>query len=336
MPNADIGANGWLWLAIEDTYGTALDPSVDDTVGVYVPILSETLMYNSTPYKSNQIRQQAVASDVEPSFYHVEGDIVMEVDAHYMPYFMAASRHTTVESLTGPFLYSSIPAGYGATYPGGTPLGLSIAIVRDQVGFLYGGCVVNRFSCTLQDGVAQITMSMMGLSEVDFADAAPDPTFAAPSLFGASDHAVYVDSAGTAPSFASADHTFNGFTWEVNHNAEPQNRVTPTRAATYIKYGITEPTYTTELDFVSKTEYTHFKATDKRAVKFESLKGGSPFSAATEAFRMTFFNSFYQTYEVGLSGMGDLVMARVTGDGLFITGGSAYKMECKSSVDLGL
>jgi hypothetical protein len=57
MANADIGANGWIWIALEATYGTALDPSVDDTGGVYMPILSETLMYDSTPYKSTQIRQ---------------------------------------------------------------------------------------------------------------------------------------------------------------------------------------------------------------------------------------------------------------------------------------
>lgn len=339
MPEADIGANGWIWVAVEVTYGTALDPTDDDTLGVYVPIISETLQYTEpNRYYSPQIRQQAMMSEVKQSAYHVEGDIVMEVDARFMPYFMAASRHTTVEAGTGPYTYSTVPNSKGAIYPGGTGTGLSIGINRDDVGFLYSGCQVSQFAFTLEDSIARVTLSMMGLAEADMG-AAPDtltPTWVAPVLYGDGEHKVYVDTAGTAPTFASADTTFNGFTYTINHNADPQNRITPSRGATYIKFGETEVTYDTELDFLAKTEYDNFKAATKRALRFQSTNGGAAWGSATSGFRATLYNTVYNTYSDPLSGMADLVMATVNGRALAIAGGDGYKLECISPTDLGL
>lgn len=336
MPDADIGAHGALWVGIEPTYGTASDPSAAG-VGVWVPVLSETLMYNEPDrYYSEQIRQQTMHSDVKQSYYHVEGDIVMEVDARYLPYFLYASRHTVTKTGTGPYLYSAVPSGQGTTYPGGSAKGLSIAISRDNVGFLYSGCVVNQFAFTLENGIARVTMSMLGLAQQDPAGAL-SPTFAAPALFGADSGAVYVDASSTTPTFASFDTTFNGYTLTINHNAEPQNRITRARSASYIKYGITEVSYDTELDFVSKTEYNNFESAAFRAVRFEHINPGGvagTWGAATDAFRITLYKTVYNTYETSLSGMADLVMARVNGRAINITGGSGYKIECLSPVNI--
>ena len=340
MPDADIGAHGWMWVGIESTYGTPLDPSDGDAaLGIYVPILSETLMYTEPDrYYSEQIRQETMHSDVKQSYYHVEGEIVMEVDARYMPYFMFASRHTTTKTgAATPWTYSSVPAGTGTTYPGGTAKGLSIAIVRDNVGFLYSGCIVGQYAFTVENGVLRVTMNMLGLNEAPFAGAVPVPTFAAPDLFGADSHGVYVAAAGTTPTFTAFDTTFNGFTETVNHNAEPQNRITRARSASYIKYGITEVSYDTELDFVSRAEYDNFVNLVKRALRFESINpggvGGS-WAAATSGFRITNYNTVYNTYETSLSGMADLVMATVNGRAIAIAGGSGYKMECISPTNI--
>src|SRR5438270_9997466 len=139
MPDADIGAHGWIWVALESTYGTPIDPSSSPSSGIYVPILSETLMYTEpNRYYSEQIRQETVHSDAKQSYYHVEGDIVMEVDARYMPYFMYASRHTVTKTGSGaPYTYAAVPGGQGTAYPGGSARGLSIGTDRDNVGFLY-------------------------------------------------------------------------------------------------------------------------------------------------------------------------------------------------------
>jgi hypothetical protein len=192
---------------------------------------------------------------------------------------------------------------------------------------------------TIESGVARVTLSMLGLAEQPFSTTVPTPTFSAPVLFGADAHAVYVDASGTSPAFAAADKTFNGFTFTANHNGEPQNRITRERSATYIKYGITEVSYDTELDFTDRTEYNNFVAAALRALRFESIvpggTGGS-WGAATSGFRVTTYRTVYNTYETTLTGMGDLVMGRVNGRGLAIAGGSAYKIECISPTDLAL
>lgn len=338
MPDADIGAAGSVFVGIETTYGTAVDPTAAG-VGVWVPIISETLAYTEPDrYYSEQIRQEAVHSDVKQSYYHVEGDIVMEVDAHYLPYFLYASRHTVTKTGTGPYVYSAVPSKRGSTYPGGTAKGVSIMVTRNAQDFLYNGCVVNQWAFTLENGVGRVTMSMLGLGENSpTTPGTATPTWVAPSLFGADAHAVYVDAAGLTPAFAAPDATFNGYTFTANHNGEPQNRIKRDRSASYIKYGITEVSYDTELDFLTKTEYNNYKNLVLKAMRFESITpggSGGTWAAATEGYRITVYRSNYDTYEVALSGMGDLVMARTTGRGLGITGGSAYKIECTSTANI--
>src|SRR5678815_3208184 len=99
MPGADIGGNGALFLAIETTYGTYIDPG--SATGVWMPIISETLKYTEDKYFSEQIRQEVADSEVSPSYYHVEGDIEFEVDSHFLPYMLYASRHTVTKTGAG-------------------------------------------------------------------------------------------------------------------------------------------------------------------------------------------------------------------------------------------
>lgn len=335
MPNADIAGNGAIWVGLETTYGTSVDPTASG-VGVWVPIISETLMYTEDKYFSPQIRNSAIASDVEQAPYHVAGDIVMEVDANYLPYFLYASRHTVVKTGTGPYTYTATPTNIGATYPGGSAKGLSIVAVRNHIGYLYSGCVVGQYAFTIENGVLRVTMSMLGLAETDTAVADPtsSESWIDADLFGAGAHTVYVDAAGTGPAFTTADSTFNGFTFTANYNATAQNRLTSNRSATYVAYGETEATYDTELDFTSKDEYNNMKDNTLRSIKFESLKGGTPFSAATRAFQAIVNRSAYNTYEVNLSGIGDLLMARVNGRALGIAGGVPFKLVCKSPANI--
>lgn len=332
MPNADIAGNGAVWVGLETTYGTPVDPSAAG-VGVWVPIISEDLAYTEAKYYSPQIRQSAIVSDAKQSYYHVEGTIVLEVDANYMPYFLYASRHSVAKSGAGPYVYAATPTNIGSTYPGGSARGLSIVTLRNNITYLYSGCVVNSWEHSIEDGVLRATLGILGLAEQDTAGAVT-PSWIAADLFGADAHSVYVDAAGTAPAFASNDTTFNGFTWRANYNGSAQNRIVPTRSATYIAYGEIESTYETELDFTSKTEYNNMKNNAFRSLKLESLKGGVSFAAATEAYQIISYRSNYDTYVVGLSGIGDLLMARVTGRLLGQTGGVPFKISCKSAVNI--
>jgi hypothetical protein len=263
----------------------------------------------------------------------------MEVDPQFLPYFMYCSRHNITKSVApAPFTYKFTPGSQGSVTggTGATARTASITVVRNNIGFGYAGCVAAGYEFTLDNGILLVTFNMLGLSETDVGSLGV-PAWVDPHLFGAAAHSIYVAPSGAAPTWPAPtanDPNFNGFTFSVNFNGAAQNRVVPNRAATYIAYGETEANYNTELDFIDKAEYNNFKNSTTRAIRLESLRGGSTFTAATEAMRISLNRSAYQTYEVPLRGMGDLIMATVTGRAIGVAGGSAYEIEMKSSVDI--
>jgi hypothetical protein len=309
-------------VSIEAVPGTYQPPTTAGTV--WVPILSESLMYREDRYFSPQIREQVIVSDVAQSYYHVEGDVRMEVDPNFEPYFMTATRHTTTLAAG---VYSSVPSVEAALIAGKT---MSITVVRNGIGFGYAGCVMGQNEYTIDNGVLVCNRSVFGLSEATPAGLST-PAWVDPHLFSAAAHSIYVAASGLAPAFGAADVNFNGFTFTINHNPTAENRLVASRAATYIAFHETEVTYTTELDFNDKTEYNNMVAANTRAIRFESLRGGASFAAATEAFRITAYRTVYNTYDVALGAMADLIMAGVNGRAIGIAGGSAYKIECKSA-----
>lgn len=322
-------------ISLEAVMGTYQNPATSGTL--WTPILSEDLRYREDKYFSPQIRQTTIVSDVEQSFYHVEGDIRFEVDPQFIPYPLYCSRHTiTKTGVAAPFVYKFVPsnAGSASSASGATnPKTASVTIVRNGIGFGYAGVVFGNWEFTIDNGVLVATASAFGLSE-EAPSALGTPAWVDSKLFGASAHTVYVDAAGTAPAFATPDLTFNGFTFRANYNPSAQNRLTPSRAATYIAYGETEATYSTELDFLNRTEYDNMKSATRRAVRLESLRGGSTFAGATSAFRISINNSVYNEYPVSLSGMADLVMASVEGRAIGIAGGNPYSIEVKTDADI--
>jgi hypothetical protein len=334
MP-AGLGGGGWLAISLEAVMGTYQDPSTAGTV--WVPILSEGLEYNEDKYFSPQIRQQTIVSDVAQSYYHVEGDIRMEVDPQFEPYFLHCSRHLITKTGTTPAItYKYVPsqAGSATTVASGAfSRTASITVVRNGIGFGYAGCVVRGYEYTLDNGVLMVTWRVIGLSEVD-PTALGTPAWTNPNLFAAAAHSVYVAAAATSPTYAANDTNHNGFTFDVNFNGEAQNRIVPDRAATYISYGETEATYNTELDFINKTEYNNMKNNTTRALRLESLRGGASFALATQAHRINMNRTVYNTYPVALESMGGLIMAGVTGRVLGIAGGDPYSIEVKTATDI--
>jgi hypothetical protein len=324
-----LGGGGALGVAIETTNGTYATPTV------WVPILSESFKYTENRYFSEQLRQQVMDSDVKQGFYHIEGDVVMEVDTHFLPYFMYASRHTTTKTGAGPYTYKSVPnktASVDAAVIGGAKT-LSITVERNDVFWGYAGCVVGSYEFTITDGVLRVSLGMMGLSEDDTVGPFT-PTWIAPDLLGADAHAVFVGTAAVTPVFGSASDDFNGFTATMNHNPTAENRIRKDRAASYIAFHKTDGTFNTELDFVDVTEYDKFVATTQAGIKLESTQGAVDFAAATDGTKVQFNRFAYETYDVDLPGMGDIVMAGVTGHALAITGGDAYEIHCKSATNI--
>lgn len=331
---AGLGGGGYMAIVHETTMGTYLPPTTAGTV--FMPILSETLQYQEDKYYSEQIRKSTVVSDVKPSYYHSAGDIVMEVDSSMIPYLLYCGRYTITKTGTAPtFTYKFVPsqAGAAATGTGANERTASITIVRNNIGFGYAGCVLGGGEWTIENGVLRYTANIFGLSETTPVGLGT-PVWSAPKLLGANAHSVFVAASGVSPTFATASRDFNGFTFTENFNAEAQNRIVADRAATYVSFGITEATYSTELDFNDKSEYDNFKAATTRALKLESIGDGAPFATTTDAVQIQVNRSAYDTYEVGLSGMGDLIMATVTGRALGQSGGDPYQISIKSSLDV--
>jgi len=242
---------------------------------------------------------------------------------------LMCTRHN-VAFATGVYTFTPSTAGSTSTAASGMVQRTgSITIVRNGIGFGYSGCTLGSLGFFIDTGVLKFRATLFGEKD-NVVAAPPTPTWIAPSLFGASAHTVYVDASGTAPAFAAADLNFNGFEFTANHNPTAENRLTPERGATYIAFHETEINVTTELDFVNKTEYDNFVATTQKAFRLESIKGGATWATATQGVRITVYRGVYETYDVGLSGLADLIMAGVTIRGIGITGGDAYKIEVRS------
>jgi len=322
-----IGASGAVGIALESTMGTYVAPTT------WVPILEESLAYTEDKYYSQQLRQQATDSDVKPSYYHIEGDIRMEVDCRFLPYFLYCSRHAITKTGAGPYTYKYTPTAVGGTSTaasGAVQRTMSITVIRNPGTDMFGytGCTVGGYEFTIDNGVLMATLNIIGLGEED---GSGTPAWVAPSLLGADAHTIYVDTAGTAPAFTTPTNDFNGYTFRANHNAEAQNRIRPQRSASYVKFGKTDFEIESELDFVAKSEFDNFKAASTKAFRMESLQGGAvSFAAATEAVRIDANRVAYDAYDVTLPGIGDIVMAGFTGHGLNIVGGDAYSITVKS------
>lgn len=333
MP-AGIGGGGFVMFAFESVMGTYVEP--DDVGAIAIPILNESFQYQEDKYLSEAIKQNVTMhTDAKASYYHIEGDIEFEVDPKYLPYWLYATRHTIAKTGTAPsIVYSFAPSSAGSASTaatGNVARSASITIYRNNVGFGYAGCVVGGLSFEVRDGVLICTASVLGLSEVEPTEV-PTPVWANSNLYGADDIAIYLADSSATPTFAAYDINFNGFTLNIDFNAEAQNRIRPDRSASYISFGLTDATFDTELDFLDRTDYDNFKATNDRAIRLGAYHpgGSATLTAATDGVELTANRYIYETYEIGLSGMGDLIMAGTTGRILGMAGADPYSLKVKS------
>lgn len=326
MP-AGLSGGGSLGFAFETVKGTYVAPTI------FVPILSESFRYVEDRYFSPQIRQTTEVSDVKQGYYHIEGDIEMEVDINFLPYFLFATRHTPSSALG---VYTFVPSTAGATSTAASGMvqrTASITIVRNEVVFGYSGCTCGSLQFMVDGGVLKLTINMLG--EAESTPANPTETWAAPLLLGADAHYIRTDAAGTAPAFAGSPVVdFNGFEFMANFNPTAENRIVATRSASYIAFHETEISLTTELDFIDKTEYNNFVATTQKAIRYEGLTGGTTFAACTSGVQIDTNRGVYETYDLGLSGLGDIIMAGVTMRGIGIAAGTSYRIKVKSPVTI--
>lgn len=283
-----VGAGGIMGIALETVSGTYLAPTK------FVPFNNESLMYQQETGFRRAIRNSPDVNYAVAGNAHVEGDIEMDATDDVVPYFMTASRMDVVKTGTTPnWIYTGTPNA-NAT-PAKT---MSITIVRNGVVFGYTGCVVGSFTFGIDDGTLTYNVSIVGNDEAT--QTAPGSvTWPTTTPFGMGQYSIEIP---TATPVTDTDT----FEFQVEDNAEPQFRLkNPGRGANFIKFGEREVTLSLERDFQNRTDYDAFKAMTSTSITLAATKG------VNNSISILCPATLKDTYEVSLSGQGDLVRASI-------------------------
>lgn len=287
MTSPGIGGGGYIGIAIESTQNTYAAPTK------YFPITSETLKHVQTTQWRKPIRQTVDIIGAVQGDVHVEGDIVMEALPDVLPYFHDCTRCTLVK--TG----SSAPYTYTAT-PNTAAIAtktMSITVIRNGVVFAYVGCVVSQFKYALNNGILEVTWSIIGSDEAS--QSLPTSSYANGVPFA---EGMYELQLPTPTVITDAD----GFDFTVNDNATPNFRMRNTgRGATFINFGERAVTMNLTRDFLSRTDYDAYKVLSAQAFQMKAQQD------ANNILTITCPAVIKNTHETALSGQGTLIRSTI-------------------------
>ena len=277
----------------------------------FFPITSESLQYQQATNFRRPIRKSADIIGAVAGDAHTEGDIEMEALEDVIPYFLYASRTSIVKTGTTNYTYTVTPTP--AALPTRT---LSITVERAGVTFGYNGCVVGSFKFGIDNGMLTFMVSIVGRDEATAAT--PVPTFSTTVPFGAGQYQVQIPT-------ASQVFDMDTFEWSCEDNAEPQFRMKDTgTGAQFIKFGERNLTLSCERDFDGRTDYDAFKALTSQSITIVATKG------ANNSVTLLTPVSIKDTYELGLSGQGDLIRASINYQLAIDGSGNSYTVTIKT------
>lgn len=307
-----IGAGGLLGMAVETVSGTYTAPTK------YCPITNETLhIMEDTQFLRTLRGDSADPNHATPGNEHAEGDVEMYAYEDCVLYWLVASRSTIVKTGTPPnHIYTFTPSA--AAIPVKT---LSLTIKRSDQIFGYTGCTVGAFKFGVDNGILTFGVSVIARNEAS--QSSPSPTWPTTAPFGAGMYSIEIP---TSTPVAETD----SFEWSVEDNAEPQHRLKSTgRGAEFVKFGERDVTITLARDFLTRTDYDNFKAVVSQSITMTATKG------ANNSISLVTPNTFKETYEVGLSGQGDLNRAQISYRGVLDSGtpAKAYSIVLKTQED---
>jgi hypothetical protein len=306
-----IGAQGFLGIALEVTSGTYVAPTL------YVPIMSESLQYQQATNFRRPIRQSADIVGAVAGDAHIEGDISMEAFEDVVALFLCAARATKVKTGSTPNFVYAFTGNANAV----AATTLSITVIRNGIVFAYTGCTVGSFNFTVDNGTLMFNASIVGRDEAT--QSAPTPTWPTTQIpYGAGTYSIEIPT-------GSAVLDTDTFTFSVEDNATPQYRLnSTTRGAQFVSFGERTVQLSVERDFETKAEFASFKALTNNTVTVSASKG------ANNSITLLVPVAIRDTYEVGLSGQGDLIRAAVQFNGVLNTTGEAYKVTVKTQLDI--
>jgi hypothetical protein len=306
-----IGAGGAMGVAFEATQGTYIAPTK------FVPIDSESLHYVQDTVWRRPIRYTAEILGAVAGNAHVEGDITLDCTEDVLLYFLRAARTTCVKTGTTPnFTYTFTPTALA------TPVKtLAIAIDRNTFVHGYVGCIVSSFTISIEDGALKLNASIVGNNEAAQA-ALTGITWPTVSPFGMGLYAIEIPT-------ATAVFDTDTFSFQVEDNAEPQFRLKNTgQGAQFVAFGERSTQMSVERDFEARTEYDAFKNLTSKSISLKAVR------SANNSIQIDMPASIVDTYEVGLSGQGDLLRASVAYNGVVDATGKSYQIIVKTQEDI--
>jgi hypothetical protein len=282
-----VGAGMIVGIAAEATAGTYVAPTH------YLLLKSENLKFTRSTIKRRPLRGIADVAGVLNSYFHISGDVSMEVTEDILPQLLRASRMTIIKAGGPTYTYTCTPNALAI--PAKT---LSITVVRAGVVFGYTGCVIGSQKYSLEEGLLIGTFSIVGRNEA--VQSAPTPTYVTTLPFAPGNFDVQIP---TATSVFDADT----FEISIEDNAEPQNRLRlNSLSAEFVKYGERNVEATVERDFDGRTDYDLFKALTAQTITIEANK------SATAKVKFLLPAAFKDDYDIGGgSGQADLIRATV-------------------------
>ena len=296
-----IGAAGVVGIAHEVTPGTYVAPAQ------YIPVRNESIQFINEVQYTRPIMGVPDNVHAVTGPQRVEGDFEFEVIEDLLAYLLYGARMTVAKTGVGPYVYTFSPSS-AAEAPNKT---LSITVVRNGAVFGYVGCAFPSLELTVDNGLLVATMGVLGRGEAS--QAAPSPTFPQTQPFNAD---AYTLTVGGVP-ITKADN----FTWSLDDSGEAVYRLGNAQQAAYVKFGERSVQASVEIDFEDRTQYDLYKATTAQRLQLEADKD------ATHYVHLDTKLATMSTYEVMLSGQGDLVRGSIEYEGKHdFTSGKIYEI----------
>lgn len=289
-----LGAAGSLGLGFEalGAVGTYVAPTK------FIPIEEESLMFTQPITKRRPIQGVVVPVGSRLGPGNVEGNIKFAAYHDVLPYFLYAARTTVTKTGSDPYTYAAV----GSHIAEGN-YSLSFTVVRNGVVFGYTGCQVTQMDFSIEDGILMCDVSILGFDEA--VQSAPTPSYASNgNEFEAGEYAIeFAD---------TVINTADELTISINDNGTAEDRISGTSGADLIRFGERTTNVSLGRDFENRTEYDLFRSATGQKFEFIATKTGANAGSATFLIPVSVVDS----YEVGLSGQGELVRATIeyTGD----------------------
>lgn len=302
-----IGASGILGIAPEPVSGTYVPPTK------FIPFDSESIKWTQENTERRPIRNTPSLVGMIRGNGHVEGEISFDVTVDVLVWFLTASRCTYTKTGTAPsFTYKFTPAP--VAIPTKT---LSITVKRGNEVSGYTGCVISSFTLSVDSsGAFKASMNIIGTAEETQAGALT-PTWPTALPFGAGMYSIQIP---------TATQVFDADTYEfaVEDNAEAQNRLKTAMGAQFVKFGENNTTVKVERDFETRAELDQYKNLTSKSITFEATQGVDKVAILTPV-------AFVNSYEYGLSSVGDLVRASVEYQCAINAAGASFELTVVTS-----